>query len=53
LPLKDDYLKCITKLVSLKFNYPLLTSLKFNRGIWNSNNNLALWKEMQNLGVKN
>lgn len=58
LPLKNDYFKCMKKLVGLKnFNnrlYPLLTSFafEFNAKIWNKKNNEKIFDELKKIGVK-
>ncbi|WP_342273080.1 hypothetical protein [Spiroplasma endosymbiont of Acasis viretata] len=52
LPLKEDYFKCIKKLVELGFSYPLLTSFNHQFGTWNNRNNNKLYEEMKKMGVK-
>ncbi len=52
LPLKQDYLKCIKKLVDLGFSYPLLNSFNDKFQLWESKNNNQLYDEMKKLGVK-
>lgn len=52
LPLKNDYLKCIQKLVDLDFKYPLLTSFNESFGLWKKEYNNPLFLELKNLGVK-
>ncbi|WP_425381199.1 hypothetical protein [Spiroplasma endosymbiont of Polydrusus pterygomalis] len=52
LPLKQDYLKCIKKLVDLDFPYPLLSSFNDKFQLWESKNNNQLYNEMKKLGVK-
>lgn len=51
LPLKQDYLKCIKKLVDLDFFYPLLSYFNDKFGLWDSKNNNQLYDEMKKLGV--
>lgn len=52
LPLKQDYFKCIKKLVDLGFTYPLLSSFNAQFGLWNNENNNKLYEEMIKIGVK-
>lgn len=53
LPLKDDYFKCIARLVALNFPYPLLTSLFFNERIgWGNEKNQLLYDQLKQIGVK-
>ena len=54
LPLKNDYFKCISKLVEMNLPYHLLTFSIFNyqAGIWQPQNNQELWEEMMQLGVQ-
>ncbi len=52
LPLKDDYFKCIEKLVALNFPYPLLTSFNEKFGLWNNEKNQLLYDELKQIGVK-
>lgn len=53
-PLKEDYLKCIKKLVDLDFGLPLLTSLIYNEkaGILSIGRNWWPFVELNKLGVK-
>ncbi|AVN65163.1 hypothetical protein CG002_02210 [Mesoplasma florum] len=51
LPLKDDYFKCIKKLINLNFRYPLCTSFIYNSHIWNEKNNKKIYKDLKKLGV--
>ncbi|URM52983.1 hypothetical protein [Mycoplasma sp. SG1] len=52
LPLKEDYFKCIKRLVNLGFPHPLLTSYTFNWNFWDPKNNEKIFKELKKLGVK-
>ena len=52
LPLKEDYFKCISKLVELNFPYPLKTSFNTQFGAWNTKNNKTIYKKLKKLGVK-
>lgn len=52
LPLKDDYFKCIKKLVELNFPYPLLTSFNEKFGSWSNEKNQLLYRELKQIGVK-
>lgn len=52
LPLKDDYFKCIKKLVDLNFPYPLLTSFNERFGLWSNEKNQLLYDELKQIGVK-
>jgi hypothetical protein len=51
-PLKDDYFHCIEKLVSLDFDYPLLTTFTYNSELgWSILNNEPLFEELRKIGV--
>jgi len=52
--LKNDYFKCIKRLIDKEFPYPILTSFIFNEkaGIWNIKNNERLFEELKQIGVK-
>ncbi len=49
---KDEYFKCIKKLVDMNFQYPLLTSFNTSFGIWSHDKNRNIYEELIKLGVK-
>ncbi|WP_146063674.1 hypothetical protein [Williamsoniiplasma lucivorax] len=53
LPHKNDYLKCIKRLVDWNFSENLLTSFVYNQPLgWYKNKNQELFEEMKKLGVR-
>ena len=53
LPLKDDYFKCMKRLVNFNFPYPLMNFLNESYGIWQNQNNKDIYQKFKNMGVKN
>ncbi|MEG0124232.1 MAG: hypothetical protein RSA40_02765 [Malacoplasma sp.] len=49
---KDDYFKCIKKLVDMNFDYPLLTTFNEKYGLWSNEKNEKIYDELKLLGVK-
>ncbi|MGL5268866.1 MAG: hypothetical protein ACRC8P_03840 [Spiroplasma sp.] len=52
LPLKEDYFKCLKKLVEFGFSYQLLQSFNAKYNIWSEKNNQKLYKKIIKLGVR-
>lgn len=50
--LKNEYFKCIKKLIELDFPYSLLNSFNAKYGLWKNENNKEIYEQLKKLGAK-
>lgn len=52
-PLKEDYFKCIKKIIDLDFHFPLLNSFSAQFNLWENKKNEELYCQLRDIGVRN